>query len=92
MREREVEMRLRMQVYRAGGMCFKIAPTTAGLPDRLVICPSGRMLLVELKAPGGKLQPVQREVHKRLAQRGVHVRVLTSIERVDEFVKKEVMA
>lgn len=86
MRETRVEAHLRAAVTGLGGLCFKLAPTTAGLPDRLVVWPDGRVRLVEVKAPGGRLRPIQRVMHDRLAERSVDVAVLSSVEDVDEWV------
>jgi hypothetical protein len=85
MRERNVEQRLVQQVKQAGGTAIKLAPTVAGLPDRLVLLPGGVTLLVELKAPSGKLRPVQRVMHERLRALGHKVVVLSSVEEVDQF-------
>lgn len=41
-RERDVEALLRRQVTDAGGLCVKLAPTEAGVPDRLVVWEIGR--------------------------------------------------
>lgn len=56
-----------------GGFSEKMAPTSVGIPDRLVILPGGIVRLVELKTDSGRLSPAQREWHKRAAQRGVLV-------------------
>jgi Holliday junction resolvase len=85
MRERNVERRLVQRVTEAGGAAIKLAPTVAGLPDRLVLLPGGRTLLVELKAPGGKLRPVQAAMHERLFALGHEVVVLSSVEEVNRF-------
>lgn len=77
---------LGVAVRRMGGLSYKIAPTTAGLPDRLVILPGGRIFLIETKAPKGRLRPVQRVIHQRLALRGVTVHVLWSKEQVKDWV------
>lgn len=86
MRESSVERRLHRQVIQAGGLTYKIAPTTKGLPDRLVILPGGRVRLVELKADGGRVSPAQRLIHDKLAARGVHVAVLTGTAEVDKWL------
>lgn len=44
------------------------------------------MLPVETKAPGGRLRPDQIVMHKRLAQRGVPVAVLSSTDEVDAWL------
>lgn len=39
-----------------------------GWPDRLVLWPGGEVDFVELKAPGGKVAPMQTWVHEKLRQ------------------------
>lgn len=87
MRESSVERRLIKEVNAAGGLCYKVMPVTAGLPDRMVILPGGRIFLIETKAPGGRLRPAQRVVHARMADRGVEVVVLSSTEEVADWVE-----
>lgn len=85
--EARIERYLTSSVRARGGHCFKLAPTTAGLPDRLVVLPPGRLLLVELKAPGGRLRPVQVALHERLSAAGVEVAVLASKTQIDNWLR-----
>lgn len=71
-----------------GGIDYKLAPTTKGLPDRLVILPGNLIFLVELKAKGGRLSPAQIAIHAKLAKRGTHVVVLTGPDEVDAWLKE----
>ncbi len=60
MRERSVERYLREKVKEAGGWAIKFAPAgTAGVPDRIVIWPGGRIDFVECKTFGGTVGPLQ---------------------------------
>ena len=53
MRENEIEAKLVKAVKDVGGVCWKFtSPGTAGVPDRIVLMPSGRIGFVEVKAPG----------------------------------------
>ena len=83
--ESKIEEHLRRRVVAAGGLAEKVAPVRAGVPDRLVVL-RGRIYLVELKAPGGRVRPVQRYWHKLAAHAGVQVQILSSIQEVDAFV------
>lgn len=87
MRETSVEKRLIKQVKKAGGICIKIMPIVAGLPDRLVLLPGGRLFLVETKAPGGRLRPMQRVFRERAGAIGVPVAVLSTTGQVDRWVE-----
>ena len=86
MKESTVEEHLIDGVRARRGLCIKFLPSVAGVPDRIVFLPVGRILLAELKAPGGRLRPDQRIMHKRLAERGVPVAVLSSKEEVDAWL------
>lgn len=89
MRESAVEAELGRQVKRLGGIYVKLAPTQAGLPDRLVLMPGGRAYLVELKTAGGRLRPVQKVWHERARQIGHYVQVLHGAEEVRLWVNQE---
>lgn len=87
MRETVVERRLKSRVEKIGGMCVKLPPVShSGLPDRIVFLPDGRTLLVELKAPGGSVRPVQRAMFDRLSLINHPVVVLSSLDEVDDWI------
>lgn len=76
MLESAVERVFADRVRSLGGLSFKFAPLHAGNPDRIVLL-GGRIYLVELKADGGTLDPAQVVWHRRAAERGVVVQVVT---------------
>ena len=87
MRESFIEAFLVRFVNAKGGMCLKQEwINTRGAPDRLVVLP-GKLLMVELKAPGVKPEPHQLRMHERLRALGVQVEVIDSIEHVEELFK-----
>lgn len=86
MKESTVEEHLIDGVRARRGLCIKFLPSVAGVPDRIIFLPTGRIYLAELKAPEGRLRPDQRIMHKRLAERGVPVAVLSSKEEVDAWL------
>lgn len=85
--ENAVEQRLRTHVEQLGGMCLKFTSSRTGVPDRIVIC-RGRVVFVELKAPGGSLSRIQRIRIQQMRDCGADVRVLASKEAVDDFVEE----
>lgn len=59
--EKEIERALGIMVRSHGGLCLKwVCPGWAGVPDRIVLLPGGRVFFVELKRPsGGKRSELQ---------------------------------
>ena len=50
MREREIEKAFSIKAKKAGGLAIKfISPAFDGMPDRLVLMPAARWLLLSLK-------------------------------------------
>lgn len=85
MLEKTIETYLVKRARAAGGLAIKwTAPGTSGVPDRIVFLPGGRIIFVELKAPGKKPTAIQLHVHRLLADLGADVRVIDSKEQVDE--------
>jgi hypothetical protein len=60
--EKDIEKKLRTAVEAAGGFCLKwVCPGWAGVPDRIVLLPGGRICFVETKRPkGGELSALQK--------------------------------
>ena len=60
--ERDIERALVGMVKRHGGLCLKwVCPGFAGVPDRIVLLPGGRVVFVEVKRPrGGRLSELQK--------------------------------
>lgn len=89
MREASIERKLRREVAKRGGRALKfISPGWSGAPDRLVLLPGGKIIFVELKAPGKMPRPLQLKRHEELRQLGFHVEVIDSPEGVDDFVRR----
>lgn len=88
MLESALESSFRRKVRERGGESYKIDPAhCAGIPDRLVLLPGGRMYLVELKSDSGALRPIQRVWHERAAELGTQVVVLTGMKEVEEWIR-----
>nr|DAJ14055.1 MAG TPA: Nuclease [Siphoviridae sp. ctV7v5] len=89
MLEKEVEKFLVREVKKIGGTSFKfISPGNAGVPDRIVILPSGKVVFVELKTDKGKLTKLQEVQIKKISNLGADARVLRGIEGVKEFINE----
>lgn len=59
--EKDIEKALGRMVRKYGGLCLKwICPGFAGVPDRIVLLPDGKVIFIELKRPkGGQLSTRQ---------------------------------
>jgi hypothetical protein len=87
MLEKEIERKLVRGIESRGGKCRKfVSPGWKGTPDRIVLMPGGRIYFVELKKPGGKLRPLQKQRLKELQQLGFKALYLDSIESVNNFL------
>lgn len=77
MRESTLENKLRNATKQRGGLALKfVSPGLAGVPDRLIILPSGRYGFVEVKRPGAKPRPIQELRHQQLQNLGCKVYIL----------------
>lgn len=89
MRERDVEQLLVDAVKKSGGKAYKfVSPGNAGVPDRVVCLPGGRVVFVELKAEGGRLSKIQDAQIRLLRQMGQAVEVVTGPDGVHAFFEK----
>lgn len=86
--ERKIEIKLKKEIEKLGGLCIKfISPSMAGVPDRIILLPKGKICFAELKAPGEKLRPLQLKRKKQFESLGFKVYVVDSFEKVDELLK-----
>ena len=89
MEESRIEKRLKNEIEKIGGKALKfVSPGMSGVPDRIVLLPQGRIVFVELKAPGKKLRPIQEYRAKELKSLGFRVECIDSIEKVMKFVEE----
>lgn len=60
--EKDIERKLVSLVRARGGLCLKwVCPGWAGVPDRIILLPGGRVIFAETKRPnGGVLAPRQK--------------------------------
>ena len=83
MREKSIESKLTAEVRRLGGLAPKfVSPGLDGVPDRLILLPSGKVAFAELKAPGKTLRPLQAVRKRQLEALGFRVFVIDSIEQI----------
>ena len=87
--EKEVEERLRQKVEALGGKCLKfVSPGNGGVPDRLVILPTGLIVFVETKRPkGGKYSALQKYWARVLLNLGCFYRTAHTFGDVDRLAE-----
>lgn len=89
MQEKTIEQQLVNTVKKLGGLCPKfISPGLAGMPDRLVLLPKGRIAFVEVKAPGCKPRPLQEVRHGILRSLGFQVYVLDDTSQIQKIISE----
>ena len=89
--EKEIEAYLVRSVKNKKGLCMKwTSPGNAGVPDRIIMIPGGKVYFVELKAEGkrGNLSPLQKNFINKLKNLNCDVRVIASFKEVDNFIKE----
>lgn len=87
MLERDIEREAGRLVRARGGLWLKwISPGAAGVPDRILIAPGGRVVFVELKQETGRLSNLQRWFRDQLRKLGCDARVTRNWEEVEALV------
>lgn len=86
--EKYLEQTLSKEVKKLGGLALKfVSPGVAGVPDRIVLLPNGKIAFVELKAPGKKMRPLQIKRKEQLESLGFLVYCIDSIKAIEDFVR-----
>lgn len=87
MEEQKIERRLRKEIELIGGKALKfVSPGVSGVPDRIVLLPGGKVIFIELKAPGKKLKPIQELRKKELEKLGFDYWIVDSYEEIDSLL------
>lgn len=87
MSEKQIERYLVEGVKKRGGMCIKfVSPGTAGVPDRIIITATGKVIFVELKTETGYLSKIQRYTIGEMQKRGADVRITKGIDEVSKLL------
>ncbi len=86
MRESEIERYFDWTVQSLGGRTYKFRSVTQrGVADRIACLPDGSAWFVELKAPKGRLSPLQRLFADQMEGLNQNYACLWSKEKVDEW-------
>jgi hypothetical protein len=85
-RESEIENYLIWTVERMGGTAYKFkSPNHRGVSDRIACLPDGSVWFVELKAPGGRLSPLQKIFATHMAELNQNYATLRSKTEIDRW-------
>lgn len=91
MLESTLEKRLKREVEKSvlGAVCMKwVCPGYSGVPDRIILLPGGKIIFVELKAPGKRERVRQEYVQARLRKLGFIVfSSVDSSKKIDAIVQ-----
>jgi ribosomal protein S6 len=86
MLEKFIEAALVKRVKELGGTCEKFtSPGRRSVPDRIVTLPGGRIVFVEVKAPGKEPTELQDRDHERRREMGCEVVVINNIKQAWSF-------
>lgn len=88
--EKVTEAYLRSEIKKLGGTAYKfVSPGNAGVPDRMICLPGGRILFAELKSEDKKSTPKQRQQQDKLRVLGFTVYSdIDTKAKVDDLVRK----
>lgn len=91
--EKVVERKLVELVKINGGICIKLlCDQLIGLPDRMCLFPSHKIVFVELKTTGQKPKRIQTYMHNKLRTLGFRVEVIDTVESVVNFIDDIVLS
>lgn len=89
MLEKEIENKLVVETKNRRGIALKfISPSFAGMPDRIVLLPKGKIAFIELKRKGENPRALQISRHKMLKKLGFKVYVLDSTNHIKEILNE----
>ncbi len=87
--EKLIERKLVEGCKFVGGLCIKLLTNHfIGLPDRLCLFPSGKVVFVELKTTKKKPRKIQYHVHSLLKNLGFRVEIIDSLRGVIDLINE----
>lgn len=87
--ESEIESWLGEKVKDLGCLYYKfVSPGNRGVPDRIIVLPTGQVIFAELKAKKGVTSPIQIAQIKRMQAVGAVVHVVKGKEDAEDLVQR----
>lgn len=88
MTEKEIERYFCKRVRAVGGFAYKFRSITqVGVADRIACMPNGKIIMVELKQPKGKLSALQKIFAEEMQRVGAPYVCLWTMEDIDDFIQ-----
>ena len=89
MAEKDIERFLVNGVKKLGGVAYKfVSPGNAGVPDRLIVMPGGRVYFVELKTDAGYATVLQKRQMDRLLRLGCDVNLVRGLDGIKTLLAR----
>ena len=86
-RERDIEAYLQRKLTGMGCLFLKwVCPGNAGVPDRILILPRGKVIFVEIKAESGRMTCLQDSWQQRLREMGCSAVTIYGRDAAEELV------
>lgn len=80
---------MREEIEKVGGLALKfVSPGRAGVPDRIILMPKGKVKFVELKSKEGKESKLQSYMFKKFEKLGFQVKIINSESEIEEILKE----
>lgn len=93
MLEKQIEKTVCDYAKAKGMIVYKFSsPGYTSVPDRMFICNSGYMFMIEFKSTKGKVTANQQREHNKLRDYGISVHVVNNIEQGKALIDKEWLA
>lgn len=87
--ESQLEEKFCKKIKKIGGMALKfMSPGRAGVPDRIILMPGGKIYFVEMKSSNGPVNPIQEYIFEKFEELGFKVHILNSENSVKKFLEK----
>jgi len=87
-REIEIEKYLMKRVKDKGGLCWKFTSGLAGMPDRIVMFPGGKLGFLEVKKPGSLPRALQIKRITQINRLGFFSTWVDTKQKVDEVLNE----
>ena len=85
--ESQLERKLCDKIKHLGGLPLKfVSPGRAGVPDRIILMPNGKIYFVEMKSSVGQTSIIQDYVFKKFSELGFKVHIINSVESLKNFL------